>query len=165
LGAGPSGSASGHRAHRRLRAEQGRTATGALERSRPKSRPATCSAARHCGAWIVSRAAIAAAEAERAKTTAPVPACGGRRYRSAHQKRFSRPRATLVVPGPQLRVHGAAYPLYGRAPTRRQARLGGGDRLSPPGRTARGWRQATLVGPPASCIYRELLNEASPVTF
>src|SRR5262249_42890760 len=34
LGAGPSGSASGHRAHRRLRAEQGRGARGALERSR-----------------------------------------------------------------------------------------------------------------------------------
>src|SRR5262249_26997584 len=34
LGAGPSGSASGHRAHRRLRAEQGRAASGALERSR-----------------------------------------------------------------------------------------------------------------------------------
>src|SRR6516162_7466746 len=30
LGAGPSGSASGHRAHRRLRAEQGRAASGAL---------------------------------------------------------------------------------------------------------------------------------------
>src|SRR5262249_8603246 len=35
VGAGPSGSASGHRAHRRLRAEQGRAASGALERSRP----------------------------------------------------------------------------------------------------------------------------------
>src|SRR6516164_9039164 len=34
LGAGPSGSASGHQAHRRLRAEQGRATSGALERSR-----------------------------------------------------------------------------------------------------------------------------------
>src|SRR5262245_56677030 len=31
LGAGPSRSASGHRAHRRLRAEQGRAASGALD--------------------------------------------------------------------------------------------------------------------------------------
>src|SRR5262249_5252549 len=31
LGAGPSGSASGHRAHWRLRAEQGRAASGALD--------------------------------------------------------------------------------------------------------------------------------------
>jgi hypothetical protein len=35
LGAGPSGSASGHRAHRRLRAEQGRGASGALDGRTP----------------------------------------------------------------------------------------------------------------------------------
>src|SRR5258708_27843135 len=35
LGAGPSGSASGHRAHRRLRAEQGRAASGALDDRAP----------------------------------------------------------------------------------------------------------------------------------
>src|SRR5258708_12250013 len=35
LGAGPSGSASGHRAHRRLRAEQGRGASGALDDRAP----------------------------------------------------------------------------------------------------------------------------------
>src|SRR5262245_63787692 len=35
LGAGPSGSASGHRAHRRLRAEQGRAASGALDGRAP----------------------------------------------------------------------------------------------------------------------------------
>src|SRR6516162_895157 len=35
LGAGPSGSASGPRAHRRLRAEQGRAASGALDGRAP----------------------------------------------------------------------------------------------------------------------------------
>src|SRR6266436_8254340 len=35
MGAGPSGRASGHRAHRRLRAEQGRAASGALDDRAP----------------------------------------------------------------------------------------------------------------------------------
>src|SRR5262245_18557611 len=73
LGAGPTGSASGHRAHRRLRAVQGRAATGALERSRPKSRPhrprSTSSTPRGCGAAQAAPASV--------YTENDVPAVGG----------------------------------------------------------------------------------------